>query len=323
MKKYPTPIAGLALGISGITLFWSVCLPMFGKIFICGCCLASLLILPLIMKFIRHPSIFWDELKHPVLGSVIPTMLMTTMILSKLLAKYAPLSGEALWLLAVMMHIVFCSIFIVHQIRQFDFRNIIPAWYVPPIGMVVSCLTVPNSQYLPLAHGILILGIIAFLLMLPIVLSRLILSTQIPAAQKPTLAILAAPGSLTLAGYLTVVHHPNPLLVVTLFGIAVAMTICVYIMMFHLLRLPFSPAFSAYTFPLAISATAMYKFSLWASHTGLLAHYAHGLWIGAIVEAILATSIILFVMLKYMIHFGMSHYQSISLSSIRLHKKHV
>lgn len=74
--------------------------------------------------------------------------------------------------------------------------------------------------------------------MLPMMIYRFIFTHEIPDAAKPTLAIMAAPASLSLAGYLTVVSEPSPVIVALLFGIAVLMTAIIYLAFTRLLRLP-------------------------------------------------------------------------------------
>ena len=136
MKQYPTPIAGLALGIAGIALFWSVLCPAyFNIIFILGCGLSFILISPLIAKFIFHPTILWNELQHSTLGSAIPTLTMTTMLISYLLSKYFLLAAEIIWLAVIGLHLIFFLLFTYHQVKKFSVKNIIPGWYVPPIGI--------------------------------------------------------------------------------------------------------------------------------------------------------------------------------------------
>jgi tellurite resistance protein TehA-like permease len=88
---------------------------------------------------------------------------------------------------------------------------------------------------------------------------RLVFCESVPDAAKPTIAIMAAPASLSLAGYLTVTQDPSPVLVALLFGIAILMTVVIYAAFFHLLRLPFGPAYAAFIFPMVIGATALFK----------------------------------------------------------------
>lgn len=309
LAKYPTPIAGLTLGMLGISAYWQI---IFHNnytthiITLITSILVILLISPLIIRLLIHPKTLVSDLQHPTIGSVIPTLTMTLMMLSHLLGLNYYIS-VILWLVAIIIHVIFLICFTYYNVKNFNFSNLIPSWYVPPIGLVVACLTVPNANFLALAHVILWFGLIAYFIMLPVMLYRLSLGELIADEKKPTLAILAAPASLTLAGYLTISIHVNPLLVVALFGIAITMTLFVYLMLFHLLKLPFSPAYSAFTFPTAISATASLKFSLWTKSIPLFQMYFIHLYIFSLLEGIVSTLIILYVLQHYL-RFIVKHY---------------
>lgn len=295
---YPTPIAGLALGIAGICAFWSAYAPITANVMLfIGLLVASCLLLPLIAKFAWCPALLLEDLKHPTLGSVAPTLAMATMLLSHTIGLYFPLVGIVFWVVAVIAHLIFLAIFTFYRIKEFQLDHIVPSWFVPPIGIVVACLTVPISVFMPIAQVILVFGLISYAVLLPVVIYRLSLGGTIDISRRPTLAILAAPASLTLAGYLTLAVQPNALLVLMLFGIAVLMTISVYLMLFHLIRLPYSPAFSAFTFPLAIGATATFKVSHWVNSIPSLHNSASLLHGVAMIEGVIATVIISYVLM--------------------------
>jgi tellurite resistance protein TehA-like permease len=74
---------------------------------------------------------------------------------------------------------------------------------------------------------------------------------------KPTIAIMVAPASLILMGYLSVFPEASVFICGILAGIAFLMTMFVYLALFRLLRLPFSPAFAALAFPLVTGGTAL------------------------------------------------------------------
>ncbi len=297
-SSYPTAISGLTLGVVGICAFWSKVFPV-STIYILsfGFGLAFFLLLPLLLKFICTPSILIDELKHPTVGSVIPTLAMALMIMSHTVGLYSLSISIALWLFAIGLHVTFFVIFSFYQLRHFQLTHMIPSWFVPPIGLVVSCLTVPAPQYIPIAYFILKFGIVSYAVLLPLMLFRITVGGVIDEGRKPSLAIFAAPPSLTLAGYLSLSIYPNLLLTIALFSIAVVMTTSVYLMLFHLLKLKFTPAYSAFTFPLAISATAMLKFSHWAQSITQLQSYGLGLERIALIEGVIATGIIFYVLL--------------------------
>lgn len=308
LKEYPTPVAGLALGLSGISLFWA--LTFSGSalgcvILLAGCGLAACLLTPVLMKFVRHPKQLLVDIQHPTLGSVVPTSAMALMLLSYPAGLLFHPLAIVMWSVAVVAHVAFFLLFAFFRLRSFDLNHVVPSWFVPPIGIVVACLTVPSAFGFPIAHVLLYFGLISYVVLLPVVLYRLGLGSAIESARRPTLAILAAPASLTLAGYLTLVAMPNPLLVLVLFSVAILMTGSVYLMLFHLLRLPYTPAYAAYTFPLAIGATAMMKFSHWASRQTLFQGYVPYLHRLAILEGIVAALIIVYVLahtLRFLFH---------------------
>lgn len=297
-------MAGLALAIASLGWTWESMVPELNHMGqLTGAAIASLLLLMLLIKFILHPSILKDELNHPVVGSVIPTFAMALMIVSKMLGTYLPNAGLSLWLTAITIHVIFLGAFVYFRSIDFKLEHMVPSWFVPPIGIIVAAVSFPSAKYYWLVDAILIFGIAAYLIMLPLMLYRLIFGSKLPDAAKPTIAILAAPASLSLAGYLTVIDEPSILLVAPLLSLALLMTSVVYFAFFNLLKLPFSPGYAAFTFPMVIGATALFKTAVWLeqfSGQAQLAMWTHYL---AIVELIIATAVVLYVSIRYLLHY--------------------
>ena len=303
LMAVPTPMAGLALGIASLGWSWEnlVDLHHYGQWF--SAAIASVLLLILSGKFILHSNLLRQDLAHPVVGSVVPTFAMALMVVSNSLGHVSALAGDLLWSFAVLLHISFLVGFIYHRSKQFSLTHMVPSWFVPPIGIVVADVSFSGNEHLLwVAHGALFFGMLCYAVMLPMMLYRLIFREQIPDAAKPTLAILAAPASLSLAGYLTITQQPSPVIVGLLFGIAVLMTAIIYLSFFKLLRLPFSPGYAAFTFPMVIGATALFKMSVWMESIGIANEYVqqiHGL---AELELLVATVVVSYVCLRYL-HF--------------------
>ncbi|WP_108649142.1 TDT family transporter [Dongshaea marina] len=297
----PTPMAGLALGISSLGWSWENAAPLHGHGQLLGAAIAAVLLLILLGKFICHPKLLWGDLAHPVVGSVVPTFAMATMVVSNALGKLTAFWGEALWLFAVVLHLIFLAVFTWHRAKEFKLHHMVPSWFVPPVGIIVACVSFPGLHFQNLAYGLLIFGIICYFIMLPVMTHRLIFSHEVPDSAKPTIAIMAAPASLSLAGYLTIESAPSPLLVALLFGIAVLMTAIIYMAFFRLLKLPFSPGYAAFTFPMVIGATAIYKLSHLMMGWEMFHRYAHQLRILANLELAVATVIVTYVALRYLI----------------------
>ncbi|CAM3642327.1 TDT family transporter [Vibrio aquimaris] len=296
----PTPMAGLALGIASLGWCWENFAPLHGYGQLLGAVIASVLLVVLAVKFLFHGHLLGQDLAHPVVGSVVPTFAMATMVVSNSLGHFYPMLGDMLWLAAVGLHIIFLVSFVYHRAKEFELHHMVPSWFVPPVGIIVADVSFSgNPDLLFIANGTLIFGMLAYAVMLPMMIYRFMFTHQVPDAAKPTLAIMAAPASLSLAGYLTVVSQPSPVIVGLLFGIGVLMTAIIYLAFFKLLRLPFSPGYAAFTFPMAIGATALFKLANWMQTSGLDSQYVHQIHTLAGFELIVATGVIAYVAIRY------------------------
>ncbi|MGF1747593.1 MULTISPECIES: TDT family transporter [Vibrio] len=301
MKSAPTPMAGLALGIASLGWCWENAGDFHHVAQWSSAAVASVLLVILAYKFLFHSHLLVQDLAHPVVGSVVPTFAMATMVVSNSIGQFFPVLGDSIWLAAVALHVVFLASFTYHRSRDFELHHMVPSWFVPPIGIVVADVAFSGTASLaPVANAALYFGIAVYAVMLPCMVYRLIFATEIPDAAKPTLAILAAPASLSLAGYLTVVAEPSPVLVAMLFGIAVLMTIVIYLAFIKLLRLPFSPGYAAFTFPLVISATALFKLAAWMINVHVPQSAVDQVLTLANIELIIATAVVSYVAIRYL-----------------------
>ncbi|MGF1908837.1 TDT family transporter [Vibrio kasasachensis] len=303
----PTPMAGLALGIASLGWCWENAAPLNGYGQLIGAVIASLLLVVLTVKFLFHRHLLAEDLAHPVVGSVVPTFAMATMVVSNAVSLWFPIAGDVLWSFAVGLHIVFLVTFIYHRAKQFELHHMVPSWFVPPVGIVVADVSFSGNPHLALvAQSTLIFGLVAYAVMLPLMIYRLIFASEIPDTAKPTLAIMAAPASLSLAGYLSVTAAPSPVIISALFGIAVLMTVVIYLALIKLLRLPFNAGFAAFTFPMVISSTALFKFSAWMVDMNISEYYVSQVHLLAIAELWIATLVVGYVAARYF-HFYQPH----------------
>ena len=299
----PTPMAGLALGIASLGWCWENAGQFDGRLQLLGAAIAAVLLLVLTIKFLLHPRLLWQDLAHPVVGSVVPTYAMGTMVVSKAVGLLAPTLGQGLWLFAVILHLVFLATFVWHRAKAFEIHHMVPSWFVPPVGIIVADVAYPGGPFAALANGLLWFGMACYGLMLPLMLYRLIFSHEVPDAAKPTIAILAAPARLSPACFLPASQDPSLLLVAVLLGIAVLMTGIIYLAFIKLLRLPFSPGYAAFTFPLVIGATALFKVGQLLSQWPEAVDYVAQINQLAYLELGAATLIVGYVVLRYLMFF--------------------
>lgn len=299
----PTPVASLALGIASLGLGLEKALPLHSLGQTIGAVAAFILLSCIACKFILHPGLLQQELKHPVLGSILPTFAMGLMLVAKTLATWHALAGEVLWLSAIILHLSLMVAFTCHRLKSLQLQQVVPSWFVPFVGIIVAAVTMPHEKFSELAYALLIFGMVNYAILLPVMVYRLIFSLEVADAVKPTIAIMAAPASLSLAGYLSIVPEPSLLLCSVLLGIALLMTGVIYLAFFKLLRLPFTPAFAAYTFPMAVGATALYKVAERLADYPATVEYSVQLGYLAVVEMIIASFIVAYVCLRYVMHY--------------------
>lgn len=299
----PTALAGLALGIASLGWCWENALDLKGNGQLIGAIIATFLLIMLLIKFVLHPILIKADLQHHVTGSVIPTFTMAIMIVANNLAPTYLVSALNIWCAAIAIHLVFLAVFIYYRIKSLHFEQMLPSWFIPPVGIVVAVVTFPGGALKPMAEWLMNFGLISYAILLPIMLIRLVFGEVIKDAEKPTMAVLAAPASLCLSGYLTITNSPSLLIVSLLTVLALAMTAFIYMMLFTFLRLPFSPAFSSFTFPLVIGAMALFK-----THAYLLTQrvddiITNALLTLAMLELVVATAMVVYVSIRYCWHF--------------------
>ena len=267
LRQVPTPLGGLALGIASLGAIWASVLPEWAGLFLMlpEFVSASLLLL-IVLKFLFNPHLLVQDLRHPVVGSVMPTCAMGAMVVGQAFLPAYPVLAKALWLVAVFTHLGLLLGFMLYRWKdvaagQFRYEQVVPSWFIPPIGIVVAAVTSTGMGFDPLVKTLFSFGVFSYCIELPVMLYRILFRERMVDAVLPTFAVMAAPASLSMAGYLTISSTPNPVFLMLLTPLALCMTGIVYIAFIRLLRLPFSPGYAAFTFPLVIGATALFKLS--------------------------------------------------------------
>ncbi|MBU3127729.1 TDT family transporter [Clostridium tagluense] len=254
IKKTPVPIAGLMLAIAAtgnlLLSYGAIYRSIFGI-------LSALILLLLIFKIAFDTKAVVYSFKNPVVASVIPTFTMGLMILATYIKPYAPSISFSVWVFGLLMHCFLIIYFTIKFILNFDIKKVFPSYFVVYVGIVVASMTAPTYNLISLGKGIFWFGFILYLCLLPIVIYRTFFIKEIQEPALPTIAIFTAPASLCLAGYLACFPVKNNFLVGFLGGLAFIMFLGVISYLPKLLKIKFYPSYSAFTFPMVISAVAM------------------------------------------------------------------
>ena len=246
----------------------------------------TLLVLKLLFAF---DSVI-TQMKNPVIASVAPTFTMGTMVLASIIMPHYSII-KYLWFVALALQILLFCYFVKTFIltKSFSLQTVLPSWLILFVGFGIAPVTF-GHVYPMLTQLIFWFGLVCYIVILPIVLIRLKKYTLVEAT-KPLLVILCAPASLLTVGYLEAFTTHSDILLYILFTLSQLLYIVVIIQMPKLLKLPFSPSYAAFTFPLVISGIAMERMSV---HVGL-----NVLLYLSYIELIIGAIIVLYVYVRY------------------------
>lgn len=252
LKKLPLPLAGTALGFAALGNVLASYHPMLKT----GAGLISaVLVVLLTLKIIALPKPCREAMANPVVAGTMATYPMAIMILSTYLPKGT--AAVSLWGLGLLLHATlilwFTNQFI---LKGFDMKKVFPTWFIVFVGIVSATVSAPYHNQKPIGMAAFWFGLITYLLLLAVVTYRTVKLGQLPEPALPTLAIYAAPASLLLAGYMNSADNKSLPLVYFLLALSVLLFLAALVMLPRLLKLPFYPSYSAFTFPFVISALA-------------------------------------------------------------------
>lgn len=294
LKRVPIPITGLFLAL----LTTGNLVASYGETYrnIFGI-LGTFVFLLILSKLLIYPGLVKTELENPLVFGVFATFFMGVMLLSTYIKPYLPSAAPILWYIGIALHAIYILIFIKKFILKFNMKTVFPSWFIVFVGIVVASVTSPLYGREALGRGIFWFGIITYFLTLPLVLYRVIKVKGIPEPAMPSLAIFAAPLSLCLAGYMNSFSEKNMTLIIIILVLSTISFIGVLLQLPRLLRIKFCPSFSAFTFPLAITALSLKLTNGYMMSTERnISFLKYVIWF----EELLAVIIVLYVFIRYM-----------------------
>lgn len=291
-----TPIKRIPLALSGLMLscfaLANLLRPTHAYLHTGLSRLGMVLCLLITLKIIFNAQGVLEDLKHPVISSVLPTYTMALMLLAVYLKPHMGQGSLYLWYGAIGLHVLLMVNYSLRQLLAPKLGKIFPSIFVVFVGIAVASVSAPAFNQ-PLGQAAFYFALIAYGITLPLVVTRLIRLKEMPGPAQPTLAIMAAPSSLLLAGYLSAFTSPHTYAVYILLSFSLVMYFFVLTKMPKLLSLSFTPGFAAYTFPMVISAVAIKKASVFLDKA-ILQKLATG-------QLLIASLLLFYVLVRYIL----------------------
>ena len=253
-----------------------------------------LVLIAMLYKIIRHFQTFKTEYTTVVPSSLYATVTMLTMILGSYVFDFNAGIGRLMWFIGVFAHMTHILVFTYRNVvRGVKIETFIPSWFVTYNGLLVSAVIGGAMNANLLLQGIVWYGIAVFLIIIPFMIYRLI-KKPLPTPLYPTLAILLAPSSLCLVGYINVMPTKNPAIIFGLYGIILVTLLVILVNIPRFFKQAFHPGFAALTFPMAIGIVASTKMTGYLTQLELpqLASISNNV---AGIQIVLTTAIIAFV----------------------------
>lgn len=295
IKKIPLPIAGLMLALAAtgnlMQTFSQELRLVFGAI-------SAIIGILLLAKFIMYPKLLIEDLKNPIMASVAPTFSMACMLLAVYIKPYLLSIGVIVWYAGFILHCFLIILFTLRFILKLDIKKVFPSYFIVYVGLAVASITASAFGIQLLGQIVFWFSFICYLVLLIVVSYRVIKVKDIPEPAQPLNIIFAAPASLCLAGYLSSFDAKNMIIVYFLIALSAFMYILALVQLPKLLKLKFYPSFSAFTFPMVISAIAIKMtdgfFTKIGNPQGFLKYIV-------MLQTIIAVILVLYVLLKYVL----------------------
>ena len=294
IKKVSLPITGVALGfaaLGNLLQSYSEGIRLF-----CGAVSAVLLLLFLI-KLIRYPAMFAEDMKNPIMASVFATFPMALMLLAGYVKPWIGTAATVLWYIAILLHLALIVYFTCTFLLHLQLPKVFASYFIVYVGIVVASVSAPAFSATSLGTVFFWFGFVMLLAFLVLISWRYIKVPQVPEPAQPLFCIYTAPASLCLAGYIQSVSDKSIAIIAFLAVLSAVLYLLALIKLPSCLKLPFYPSYAAFTFPFVISAIAMKQTMACLNNMGTPLSW---LSIVVMVQTIIAVVLVVYTLIGYL-----------------------
>lgn len=296
IKNLPISIGGAVLGIAAMGNLLHDFFPHSREV--CGL-ISAMLFMLVIVKLIKYPETFKEDLNNPVLASIIATLPMALMLISNFVYPYAGYAMSiTLWITAVLIHCLLLINYIIKFVLHFDITDYTAGSFVVFAGVQMIAITAPTFNQEFLGSVAFWFSFVCVVMVFPAVTYRY-LSVKVPQQTRPVIGVYAAPFSLCAVGYLASVEPNNFYLVITFYVITKILYMMVLAKFVEYRNYPFYPTYAAYTFPIVINAVTTLFTMKYLLKIGIALSYMQ---YELIIEIIIALLLVSYVSARFIIN---------------------
>ncbi len=208
----------------------------------------------LILRLVSDRQALKAEYDHPLKINFFAAVPISMFLLSALWQDHTALNTALYFTALVMITLFTLNVAALWFRRSLDLKFLNPAWFIPVVGNVVAIFTaVKPYEWLWYYFAV---GCTFYILLLGMILFRMIFSDPMPEAMKPTLFIFIAPPSLCCVDMVKMTGSFGEGAMIFL-SLAIFFTLLIAILWKDFIKIPFTPSWWAFTFPLATLGAAL------------------------------------------------------------------
>ena len=290
LKKYPMPIAGLILALFALGNLLQSISPELRLA--CGAIGLVLYVIYLLKLAVLNVKLK-EPLDNPVAASVFPTFAMATMLLAGYVKPFNAALAIYIWYAGLIAHALLIVWFSLKFLKNFNIKKVFPSWFIVYVGIAAASMSADAAGRLDVGQAAFWFAFVSYFILLIAVSYRVCIVKEIPEAAQPVNVIFAAPASLVLAGYAASFEVKDFNIMLVLLACSVLFYILGMVYCLKSCFGKFMPSFSAFTFPLVISAIAVkmsvnyFKYITWLADFCML-------------QTVIAAVVVLFVLIGYL-----------------------
>ncbi len=265
----PIRFAPAVMSLFGLALAWRALSDLggwesgFGRIISIGALLLGLVTFGSIVLHQFQKGALKETFENPQLRVLPACLTVGLMLLSALLAPHMPRLANAMIWIAALGHFLLLAWLINGWFRGGLALEIIsPVWFIPVVGNIVVPVGAIASGEVMLAWFGFSVGIVLWLMLLPIVFFRLIHGKPMPDELESTQMVLVAPPAIGSVSWSLLAGDQAVVPGVVLLSVAFFLMLTMVPMVLRVISRPFVPANWAFGFPLAALSTGLATYSI-------------------------------------------------------------
>ncbi len=265
----PIRFAPAVMSLFGLALAWRALSDLggwessFGRLISIGALLLGLVTFGSIVLHQFQKGALKETFENPQLRVLPACLTVGLMLLSALLAPHMPRLANAMIWIAALGHFLLLAWLINGWFRGGLALEIIsPVWFIPVVGNIVVPVGAIASGEVMLAWFGFSVGIVLWLMLLPIVFFRLIHGKPMPDELESTQMVLVAPPAIGSVSWSLLAGDQAVVPGVVLLSVAFFLMLTMVPMVLRVISRPFVPANWAFGFPLAALSTGLATYSI-------------------------------------------------------------